>query len=222
LTAGKTAKDFFMQKNILKLIGIIASVTVIGFGLAGCDTGANDSVPEEEPGTNDEAPVIPSGTLTLASSADNTFTLTLSGGLTWKSYPAGIVGNLFFELDGVVTAPDPDGYNRAIQNLVDLEYTVTRTSDTVLTVTLSQKRSGISYYFGSGRLKLKDLSAHGTDSASNSDLGAELITEYSSIGEDIRMYYYIKDGNPLEAASGKLTTASGSGSVSFNIPKHVE
>jgi hypothetical protein len=154
---------------------------------------------------------IPSGTIKLADSGNNTFTLTLTGGLTWK---ASDLSNpsFFLEFDGDVTAAD-DGYNAPISTPVLIDYTTTRTSDTVLTVVMSQLWSNYRPYFGSGKLKLRDLS----DSVepTSPSYGAQIVISYTEQAIIEQGVYH-----DIAEAEGKLTVAADSGSVSFNIPKY--
>jgi hypothetical protein len=109
-------------------------------------------------------------TIKLAQDGTNKFTLTISDA-TWSKtydgfvdYASGI--RRYLELDGDIIGEEDDDDNKLISLLGDIPFTAARTSDTVLTFTMSRPKKLVRNYFGSGKLKLK---------SSNSDPGYCLI-----------------------------------------------
>jgi hypothetical protein len=195
--------------RLVSLIGIAVLVTVIGIGLAGCGNGSGDSFPPPSSGE------IPSGTIKLEESSTNTFTVTLTGGLTWKEVmPTNT--NLTFEdyldLDGKVTADGADNKTTpAIKVPGHISFSVTRTNNTVLTVVMSQLNYYGTYHWGSGKLKLRDMDIKDAGSFINHfSIGANLLHSYTEQGSAADYY----------ECDGKLTVADDSVSVNFDIPKH--
>ncbi|GHT74686.1 hypothetical protein FACS1894124_4930 [Spirochaetia bacterium] len=174
----------FSKLGFFKALGIIAIVAIIGIGLAGCN---NDQ------GKPAEYTPPPSGTVKLTGTAVNTFTLTLTG-LTWGNDR---IADMFrtnsryiLDLDGPVTA---NGDPAVVTNPGDLNYTVVRTSDTVVTVTISALADyGPNHPWGSGKIKLNSLSLR------------QFLSPYLSNFDSYKL---------------ELTLAADSGSANFNIPK---
>jgi hypothetical protein len=195
-------KEFFMKnfskKGFNKALEIIAIAAMISIGLAGCGDDSDDS--------NDPGPSIPSGTVKLADTGDNTFTLTLTG-LTWKEDTTvsfgGDYGSLSpLALDGSVTAENTGIDSKPVEYIGDIEYDTTRISDTVLKVTMSKKYSTT---WGSGKVKL------------SADVNSGLALLLSSINEYTGLY--TDNPNNRGDFQGKFTVAADSGSAVFNIPR---
>jgi hypothetical protein len=204
-----------MRKSSIFMAGMSAVLLAFGLVLAGCDNGTTGGGDNDG---GDNVPTIPSGTITLAGTdEENTFTMTLSEGLVW--YDVDSLSAFFFELDGEVTAPGPDASNAAISSAGEFNYSFAKISDTVVTVELSQFLRD-RYYFGSGKLKLRDMSSIMENRTT--DYGSWLISHFTTQGD--AYMNTISSPWPMEdtvvAAHGKLTTEGGS--VNFNIPKHEE
>ncbi|GHV04299.1 hypothetical protein FACS189485_09380 [Spirochaetia bacterium] len=165
------------MKNFFKLFGLIAIVAIIGIGLAGCPT------EEEDPDIT--------GTIKLTGTGTNSFTLTLEGGPKWieGSFEDFEVSS-YVELDGPVTDAEfaGDPIPASIDDATDISYTVVRTSDTVLTVTMSKYWG----YDGAGKVKL------------------------SETGLDVNFSRYIQ-GSGVNGSNIHITIAADSGSASFYI-----
>jgi hypothetical protein len=180
------------------------------------------------------AVVKPSGTVKLAQGDDpNTFTLTLTG-LTWDpdlSTDASFFG-YGITMVGAVIANGAGGDNPAIQNFGNIEWATERTSDTKVTITLSQYTdSQQKKYWGAGTIEMIDLTESGY--SNGGDVDPEDVWDYdwgsriAKYTEEGKAYYdYLQsllpnpwDEPPDNALNGVLTTASDSEQVSFNIPK---
>jgi hypothetical protein len=202
-----------MKKKIAFILGTLAALLALSVVLTGC----------EDPNGGGG---VPSGTIKLASTGINQFTLTLSAGLTWKPKAeieatdnrglAFILG-AYLELDGVATVGDlgpEDSDNKLINQGSKFTFTVERTSDTVVTVALSQGNyDNSTYFFGTGKLQLADMTKNwngGDDlSFSEPERGASLLEMYTAEG-----LAYSGD-----IPSGNLKAANDSGQVTFSIAK---
>jgi hypothetical protein len=123
------------------------------------------------------------------------------------------------ELDGIVSVTNADDNNIAIADATRINYTATRTSNTVVTVTMSRQtfESGNKCYFGIGALKLSDFSkappGSPDPSENDPDRGAKLMRQYTKEGKA-----YVSYSKP----NGKLTVNANSDSVAFNIARFEE
>jgi hypothetical protein len=203
---GKDRKgDSCMKKSKYFVAGMAALLLSFGLVLAGCED-PNGS------GTGDQKRTQKSGTIKLTDTGNNTFTITLTGFVFKDDLNYGYIVDAF-ELDGEVTAEGVDSVNPKIYGLRDIKHTIVRTSDTVLTVTMSQHHDGspphVYYYFGSGKFKYPN------DAFAPEGQNIARLTEY------VKDFYYGVQYSGDYVGDFMSVTAD-SGSVSFNIPKHVE
>jgi hypothetical protein len=128
-----------MKKNKSFMMGTLAVMLAFGLVLAGCDNGT---------GSDDNGPSGP--TIKLTDTGNNTFTLTLTGAIWDPSYETpnltpGRYNHGCFEWDGEPTGNVTAGRIALSSN---------RTSDTVMTVTMSVSSTVYNPVNGSGKLKL--------------------------------------------------------------------
>jgi hypothetical protein len=173
---------------------------------------------------------IPSGTIKLTETGNNTFTLTLTGGLTWRDISDFYIANIHnvLEFDGEVTVSEGttntgEIRHDGISNTSNFFYTATRTSDTVATVVMSQYHSSYysqytTYIYGSGKVKLRDLSTR--PSEYEESIGAYFVSQNTTQGWEAVPQSYSSTLEAYAKAEGKLTIADDSGSANFDIPKY--
>jgi hypothetical protein len=210
------------ENSMNKKHGLFCGFAVIALAAIFTFAGCGDEGDPTSPSGGIGGYTGPSGTIKMEETTTNEFTLTLTG-LTWvdqaaldtndDGYSIGDYLSTYLALDGAVTATGADSANEAISSSHNIRYTVTRTSDTVVTVTMSKLGFSGGSYFGDGSLKLADFSknTNGFDPGGGFDRGAAL------------MYNYTEEGKAYSGASnnmnGKLTVASDSASVDFSLAK---
>jgi hypothetical protein len=187
-----------MRRKSVFMAGMLALLLAFGLVLAGCSL-------DDDDGDGNKEPSPKSGTIKLTETETNVFTVTLTG-FEFMADSADIIVNALthhLEVDGEVTAEGTDSYNKAISYAEnDITYSVVRTSDTVLTITMSQNNldrgsGNVEWYFGSGKLKF--------------DSEPFEFPQLNSFIQDLP-----------EVLDNSLTVAEDSESVSFDIPKHEE
>jgi hypothetical protein len=201
--AGNNTENTMNKKHGLLFRFAVIAIAAM-FTVTGCSKGDDDS----------GGGGVPTGTIKLTQSAEqktaNKFTLTLTG-LTWVKEESFDIYS-FLDIDGDVTAGNVDTHNKKIGRTLDIRMTQERITDTVITVTMSQYNFVNDYYYGSGKLKLRNLA----EKDGYFTVGADIIKTCTQEG----LAYASDPYNDHDNLNGKLTEASGSASVSFNIARH--
>jgi hypothetical protein len=183
-----------MRRKSVFMAGMLALLLAFGLVLAGCSLDGDDD------NDGDKKPAPKSGTIKLTETATNVFTITLTG-FVFKAdiediYVPSLTQHL--EVDGTVTAEATggnDNHRRIVNAGSEITFSVVRTSDTVLTITMSERKNGPNWHFGSGKLK---FDSRPFDFPNRNGFIQDCVYEDS------------------------LTVAQDSGSVSFDIPEHQE
>jgi hypothetical protein len=214
-------------------IGFAAIALAAIFTLTGCEDPNNSTDDGTDNGTNsgNTYTTLSSGSITLAQKASNQFTLTLGGGLKWTDNFISLPN--YIQIDGTVTAAGASGDDLAIGGVQDIDYNIVKTSDTILTVTMSQHHdSYYRYFWGAGKLKpFLDSNPsydghYGGDGTYNSVLFLfSFTTGYATgLGDQghpssltMSPNWYAPEIAAWKAIVEKVTF---SGSADFNIPKH--
>jgi hypothetical protein len=188
-------------------IAVLLVAAMFTLTLAGCDNGSTD--PDDPGNGNGGDKTGPTATISLKNTGTNTFTLTLTGA-TWMADGDGSlktrnyaeIGSALITinpipsrcLDHLLTNPVTLGYEGIIK-------TVTRTSDTVLTVEVT-KNENVSNNTGTATFKLLDDTqwAEATTIASGGTTGAVFLNYMTNEGVQDASNKYL----------GTLTVAAGS------------